>query len=67
MVNINNFYSTCKSQIVSYSEVKNSLKAKQDEIDFFHSQIEELEKLKSMKTFECSSCGTVNLIGEEVE
>lgn len=67
LVNINNFYSTCKSQIVSYSEVKNSLKAKQDEIDFFHSQIEELEKLKSMKTFECSSCGTVNLIGEEVE
>jgi chromosome segregation ATPase len=43
------------------------LKAKQDEIEFYESQILELEKLKSMKTFECSSCGTVNVIGEEVE
>lgn len=67
LVNIQNFFSTCKSQIVSYNEIKNSLKAKQEEIDFFYDQISELEKLKSMKTFECSSCGTVNLIGEEVE
>ena len=67
LVKIQNFFSTCKSQIVSYNEVKNSLKAKQEEIDFFYDQIAQLEKLKSMKTFECSSCGTVNLIGEEVE
>lgn len=67
LLNVQDFYATCKSQVVSYNEIKNALKAKQDEIEFYESQVLELEKLKSMKTFECSSCGTVNVIGEEVE
>jgi hypothetical protein len=67
LINIQAFYATCKSQVVSFNEAKNSLKVKQDEIDFYESQIQELEKLMLMKTFECSSCGTVNVIGEEVE
>jgi len=67
LINIQTFYATCKSQVVSFNEAKNSLKVKQDEIDFYESQIQELEKLMLMKTFECSSCGTVNVIGEEVE